>query len=597
MPRPLFALLLVLGVLAPVRAAPLATLAPAESFAVLGWHEAAPSEGAERLAADLRALDWARAARTVRRLERAAALDMEPRRETLLRELNAACPALRTSPPLSAAEALFTVSATPYNPLPALTALLRSDPGDARAFAELQREVVRCAERRGLEVLRFSEGAAPLFVVGNAGDFPLIVGRFEEVFVIGTNPQVVRGVLRRAQGAAEPNLAQMGFYRQNQALLEGGAVSALLNTAALAEALESLGGPLVSPATEPLFRRGVAALRTLGGYAGSLHLEDDALRFESRLGVDARGGDPDLARLLLDAPPAPTLTLAPATSTHVYSTALQLEPLFAYLEGWLGEVGAATGTPLSLRARARSELGLDLDAALFDWLGDGATHIVLEPLGNTLQGLIYGPAQVLALETRGGAATRAGLKALDRALQRALERGALGPEPGGSALTQSVRDSYRYGGVRITRLRVGPTTDFGAALLGSTLLLGTPARSLERVIGVAQGHVRPLTEDDAFAAFQETAPAPPVQLSYSALGLELESLAALTRLGAQPLAFAATAALSDNPAAAPGFADLLHLSELLPDTLEVVSEHVATLTGRSWVYGPSRRFLLQLELR
>lgn len=82
MPRPLFALLLVLGVLTPVRAAPLVTLAPVESFAVLGWHGAAPSEGAQRLAADLRALDWARAARTVRQLERAAALDMGPGRRS-----------------------------------------------------------------------------------------------------------------------------------------------------------------------------------------------------------------------------------------------------------------------------------------------------------------------------------------------------------------------------------------------------------------------------------------------------------------------------------------------------------------------------------
>lgn len=305
------------------------------------------------------------------------------------------------------------MSATPYNPLPALTALLRSHPGNARAFADLQRELVRCAERRGLEVLRLSEGEAPLLVVGNAGDFPLIVGRFEGVLSSGRTRRWCAASCGGRRAPPNRTWPKRSLYRQNQALLEGGAVSALLNTAALGETLESLGGPLVGPATAPLLRRSVAALRTLGGYAGSLHLEDSSLRLEARLGVDTRGGDPNLAALLLDTASALAPTLAPAVSMHVYSTALQLEPAFAYLEGWLEPLGTALNaqTPLSLRARARSELGLDLDTALFDWLGDGATHIVLEPWGETLEGLIYGPAQVLALETRGEAATRAGLKA------------------------------------------------------------------------------------------------------------------------------------------------------------------------------------------
>ena len=102
-----------------------------------------------------------------------------------------------------------------------------------------------------------------------------------------------------------------------------------------------------------------------------------------------------------------------------------------------------------------------------------------------------------------------------------------------------------------------------------------------------------------------------VSAGLEAAGYEVVALASdtadLTRLASQPLAFAAAAGLGEMAgemagettvsAELPGFANLLHLTELLPNVLEVLSDHTDTLVGYTWVEGGTRRSLTRLTLR
>ncbi len=604
---------------------PLAELAPAESFLTLGVNGpfGAPTT---RLQEDLAALDFPRAGKTLQKLSE---LSSDPTFRDLLeqygslfrgvegqleRQQNRMGEGSRFSrcleantpdnpetmvTPEGAYSALLSVGASSYNPLPAITALTRVAPAAEAQVAEVQRLIVLCSERVGVEVVRLRESKTPLFVVGNGGDFPVVLSRVGTLFIAGTNPEAVRGVVRRAHGSEEPNLSATDFYRQNGALLGGPGMSLALNAAAFGGTLESLGSSFTDAQTQPLLEKAVAALRTLGSYAGVLHFKGQALRLTSRLNVNPEGGDAELAALFLDDTPAPAPTLAPAGSTAVSTAHLQPQRVLDYLEGWADLAGRTAGERVSLKELAQQGLGIDLDKAL-GWLGDGVTHVVLEPVGTDINTLLYGQAQVMALKTTGKAATRAGLAELGKALMDGLESQDLTDNGLPTDLaTQVARSTYRYGETEITRFRVGPTFDLGTAFLGDTLLVGTPAAALEDVIATAQGYRRTLADDASFKDTRTDVPRNAVSLSYHNLADELRGYTDLTRVTAQPLAFAASVGLAreTQKAATPGFADLLHLTELIPNTLATFGDHTKTLTSYTWIEDGARRSETRLSLK
>ncbi len=343
-------------------ALPLAQLAPAESFLLLGY---SPSEAPEtRLQRDLETLDFPRAGRT---LEKLAELSGDPTLRDLLEGYGdlfrgvegqlerqqkrmrnqtgegagfARCLEANTpenpemlATPEGEYSALLSVGASSYSPVPAATALLQVTPEAATEVAEFQDLLVRCSEQVGLEVVRLKEGETTLFVVGNGGDFPVVISRVGTLFVAGTNPEAVRGVVRRAHGSDEPNLAGTDFYGQNSELLGGPGMSLAFNAAALGGTLESLGGSFTDAQTGPLLDKAVGALRTLGSYAGTLYFEGQTLTLSSRLGVNPEAGDGELAALLLNDTPAPAPTLVPEGSTAFSTAHIEPQAVLDYLGG------------------------------------------------------------------------------------------------------------------------------------------------------------------------------------------------------------------------------------------------------------------------
>jgi len=609
-------LLLITLVLSPAAfSQPLASLVPAESVLTLGW---TPTDvpGPGDLERDLAALDWARAGRTLEALGALAEDD-------LLRDLALAygnlfrggqglmsaetlkafeaCPEQReferrytqpqqpedTSPVQTA---LLAVSVSPYNPIPAATALLRATGEGGRFYADVQRVLIRCSERQGVETRRLREGNVTLTVVGDGGDLPVILGRVGDLFIAGTNPEVVRGVVRRAGGSDEPSFAATPLYARTAELLDGNGMTLSVGAAALADAVEGLGGALVpEPEARPALTRLTAALRTLGGYAGALRVTQDGLLLESLLAVNPQGGDPALADLLLCDCPVTRPALAPSGSVGVTTRALQLRAFVDYLQGLLDDVAPLTGERLDLRALLRQEADFDLDRGLLDWVGSEVTVAGLEPFGPDLRTLLGGQAQVWILPVRSREAADAGRAELLRALRAVLS----GLEASGEddlptgALQQGSVERTTYEGVPVTRYRFGFSGDLGTAYVGNALVIGSPAASVERVIDVFTGQVPSILEDAAYRAAQTGVPERVTGRSFTDRQAQLSGIAELLRLTAQPLAFAAAVGLGEAEGNAPSYADLLHLTEMLPNALSVLAEHVGPSSSYSQVQGSS----------
>lgn len=601
-------------------APPLETLAPAESFAVLGFRTGGSDDTTQALRDDLETLGWERASATLERLgafsddpvtggllgmygqmfqgepgNRAQEFDDSRFGRCLQRQLEAVDWYDEGTPPTEGG--FITVSASPYNPVPAATALLRTTPAAEPAYTEIHRALIRCTERTGNEVVRLQEGGTPILVLGNAGDFPVAISRRGRLFIAGTNPEAVRGVLRRAEGSDEANFAETPLFRNNEDLLTRPGLNLALDAGVLAGTVESLSGSFTDAQTAPLANRLVRTLRTLGTYAGTLSVGNGEVRLESQLTVNPAGGDPELAALLLSDAPAPDPRFAPRSAYSVMAANVPVGPLFEYLDGWARLAGQATGQPLGLRRLAR-DAGLDLDVALLDWLGDESESAVLEPLGTDLTPYLYGQAQVFAVETRGEAATRAGFDELGRFFARLVREGEFGEMEG--ALLESATEQTTFGGVATERTRIGPNIDLGVAFVGDTLLVGMPASALESAISVQRGDLRSVMDDADFQAARAAMPETVTQLGYTDVPRQVQGLSDLFGLASQPLAFTASTFLNElgsGEVEGVTFADLLHVTDLLPETLSILAEHTGALSTHAYVEGNRQRSVSRLGLR
>lgn len=119
------------------------------------------------------------------------------------------------------------------------------------------------------------QGSVIIHILSNGSDQPISVARVaSDIYVASTNPDMVRMAIRLAAGSAEASLADTRLWQEaGRMSREGlGFIPAL---APLAELSRSFGPSLGSE--EALLGRAVAALRTLGGIAGTISVDPKGL--------------------------------------------------------------------------------------------------------------------------------------------------------------------------------------------------------------------------------------------------------------------------------------------------------------------------------
>jgi hypothetical protein len=540
---------LLAAALTPAFAASLLPLAP--SGAILTLEASADAGFPPALAEALGALPWGEGGDTLAQLLAVFGNGSgDPFSEVMgdleegLWELLDACPAAEVlweidDPFAVIAEGMVTLSLDPMNPVPTVAFLARAS--DPAAVASVQDALTSCF---GGPV--FSQDGVALTVLFDGGDLPLIVGRLDDLFFAATDPNVARGIVRRALGSPEPALGDTALGAALARLAPGG-LGIGVDVAAIAGFAPFLA-MMVPPDLAPLIDRVTAAVSTLGVVAGRVGWQDGGLTLESIHTWPEPAPDAALGALIGHQRAAPALPALPAGGVAAASAVFPILDVIDYVDGWLLDLTPLTGMPLDLRSLFAELLGIDLDALLLGWIGDTFTMTQLDTLGTDVRPWLQGPATILAIDLRDPAAAELGVPLLGATLLEALigvdallanpfmnPLGSDGAAVADLLSTDVVTTRSRVAGVDVDRIRAGASLDVGVALHGGQLLIGSPWRALTMHLEheAAGGALR---DDAAWRAAVASVPAGARDASLSDVAALAAGLADLAEAGAQPLA-------------------------------------------------------------
>ncbi len=420
------------------------------------------------------------------------------REESPFGELTESCPELSATIHAAVHDlgpSVAAVSFSRFDPEPALVFATR--PEDPALAGELVASAVECLDGRSLG----SQGESEMWVVGDGGDFPLVLAATGGTFAASSDPDALRAVLRRAEGTGDPGFTDTRIGRLTAGLTSRG-VGFSVNLAAVADALEAFRFVASDEeATGALFDRLLATLRVVNGFAWHATVDAGGVLVESVASYDERLaaelGEDELIELLtcagcrLGAP-----QLLPRDAVAVSGGVLPVDALVAWLDSWLSSLAELGAVPQGwdVRSAVGDVLGLDLDAALLGWLGDSWHAATLGVLDTDLRGWLQGPPTVVTVPVSSEDSARAGVAMWPTVLARLgdlTEGMSAGTDMEGAFRLDeavSVREGV-YRGVAYTRYRTGPSVDVGVAVFGGHLVIGSPVAALHEAIDVFHGDV------------------------------------------------------------------------------------------------------------
>jgi len=378
-------------------------------------------------------------------------------------------------------EAWLGVSASPFNPLPAVTLLARID-GEtgARFDALFARELADGA-------LALEEGALGFIVVEpGGGEFPLAAARDGDLLALSSNPDVLRGVLRQRQGSTEPAFGGAPRAAATLGALGEGQLHSFFDLGPLARSLAPLAAGLGFDAS---VERLLVLFETLGPIAGITRLSEAGTVTTTLRRLEPDGDDAPL-RALLDAPaaaPRELLAWVPEGALSVQVSALDLRAWWGYLGGLVADL-REFGVP-DLDRTIGDILGIDVGRDLVDWTAPGLV-VVQTGLGETADlgapaGDLLGET-VVGLRTGDDAAAAAGLRRLlDELAQRLVLFADPFAEPGGNAVVV-IREST-LDGVSVRAYDVLPGLTLVTAVADGLAWIATDEAGLERVLRAGRG--------------------------------------------------------------------------------------------------------------
>lgn len=498
--------------------------------------------------------------------------------------------------------AALGVSISRFDPEP--DALLVMRPGTRLLSARLLAGAVACFDGR-----RYGEeGGSAIYLFADGSEMPLLVAELGGDLVAGTDPDLLRGAIRRAAGSGEPALAdsRIAGYAQG---LEPAGMKVTLNLAALAEAAGLFRGALPAEVA-PLYERFVTTLQIVNGYAWSVSFGADGLTLRSVAAWDEAlahaSGEEELLAVLSCAgcnvgDPPIQLTGAVGVTAGAYP----LEASVAWLDSWLqdaSEAGLFGGEALTVEGAFEEFLGLDLSAALLDWLEGSWYTTTLGVLDTDLSNWVMGLPNLTIAPVTSEEAAWSGVQLW---LEAARDSDALADAMFGSEGVEgamrfseavSVRELER-GGVDYLRVRSGPNVDLGIAVFDGHLVVGSPVASLYAAID-ARDQAGRLPEGLA-GALDGAARSPGTLVGYSVTDTSsyLQGLGRIAELASGSVAttlwLAGVGMVTDELGLpprgnAPTFDEILTLTDVAVDALELLAERTGEAVGVTTVEDGAR---------
>ena len=369
-------------------------------------------------------------------------------------------------------EAWIAVSASPFDPLPAATLLARVSPAARDAFTVA---IAEGAERPGTRTLDEAGRTFYTYVPEADAGLPLAYAQLDDVVVLSTDPEVVRFVLRAADGRSGATFADLPVWSELRDLGPG-QVLGYLDPLPLTRSLETLAA---SSGAGELLARIQGALATAGPSVGVLRLDDDGVVTVGRQTPNPAGADALLYDLLTrgSAPSLELLRFAPAGAPSVAAGAFDLPGWWRWLDDVLASA-ATLGLPTASEALALLEV--DADRLLLSWAGDGWAQIQTAPLTAADPAMADAPLlgeQALILRSRNDEAARAGLEEA-WTLAGATLGGFLAPSGEGTATPVSIE----IDGVKVLRLQLSDTLTLDAAVVDGWVVLTGSSNATEAVL-------------------------------------------------------------------------------------------------------------------
>lgn len=375
-------------------------------------------------------------------------------------------------------EAWIALSVTPFNPIPAVTLITRLD-GDVADEVAARLEETRAETTEATEAL--TEGAYTFYQQRvDDPDEPFEVLAYtlsDNLLMLSTNPDTLRGVLRRLGGADEPSFASSEGFESTLGRLEGGNFYSYFNYAELATLLQPLAQGF---GFDALVDRLGEAFVTAGSSAGVIRATDTGLITESFQAPNAVGGDDTLFRLLTEASPVPRSALEPVPqgALSASSSTVDLQAWWNYLNEIsrsVPELGSDLNTLLL------SFVGIDLQNTLFDWTGNLVTTVTTGvgetvepgmPASNLLGETVY------IIEARDEALARDGLQNLFQNISATL---AAFSDPSGG-MGDAAMEVLEMGGVTVSSYAITDGVNLSYAVNNGFAFIATSDDAMRAVL-------------------------------------------------------------------------------------------------------------------
>ena len=391
-------------------------------------------------------------------------------------------------------EAWLAVSATTSSPLPALTLVTQVTPEGAERVQALIDGAEPAGQRQELE-----ESGIPFVQLDIENDSPIQTFAYslnDDLLAISTNPDALRGVLRRAAGADEPNFVSAQGYTDTLGALEAGSFYGFIDYARIAEVAAPYAQNM---GYDQLVTRLSEAFTTAGSVGSVLTVTEDGLSSESFQALNPQGGDEALYELLSTSAPATRDVGMPEGALTFSASTFDVGGWYDYLNSLALAVPELGG---DLDSLLLSFTGLSLRESLISWAGNQVVNVTTGFAAPTEAGVpsenMLGE-QVFMLQANNEAAAQRGLDGLFTSLNQTVS--SLTAPEGNAQDNQGETETVE--GAQVTRYDLAPGASVFYAVNQGYALIGTSEDAITRTLA-AQGQSAPQelfsdVPDDAYA--------------------------------------------------------------------------------------------------
>lgn len=373
-------------------------------------------------------------------------------------------------------EAWLAVSMTASSPIPAVTLVARVDAKAQQAFAGV---IAKSAGQEGVQALK--EGGITFYqdtIDAGSASTPAAFAQDGDQLFFSSNVDVLRGVLRRHQGGAEASFTSQDGYAQTLGTLGTGAFYSYFDLAPVRDLARSF---LSQQGFATVATRVANALETMGVSGGVIRITSAGIDSQQVQVLGDATLDPALYALLANAEPASTdpLSFAPSTALSVTSGNLDLGAWWSYLTG-LVESAPELGIS-NVDQMLSSMTGIDLQATLFDWMGNHAGTVTTgasAPVDPGVPATNLLGEMVILVQAKDEAAATTGLSTLF-----SQATGLVGSMTDASgAATANPPAKRTVAGVEVTDYSMGPGIDISTAVTDGYALIATSPDAMDQVL-------------------------------------------------------------------------------------------------------------------